>query len=305
MENQLYVCYARISKEQGAKAQHRYGRELLKQALKTVYQLEITEQEIVCAQGGKPMLTSGWPWFNISHCRGLVACAVSPCPVGLDVESSRRVTPALVRRACCQKEMQYVENGLKIPQEEGKQLFSSDGRQALLEEQNDGRRAALEEKRDGNQAVMDARSDHKQALTQEQAQRFVRLWTLKESYLKMTGTGIRSALNQVQFAIEEEKHEKVCAQPLQEHGGRCVQALAEEDCVGRCEQALIEEDCGGRCGQALVAQDRGGRCEWILPSQIWSNQSGVFGQIKLKEDYILSVCTIEKMREPILQEVFL
>lgn len=36
-----------------------------------------------------------------------------------------------------------------------------------------------------------------------QAERFFRLWTLKESYIKMTGEGMRIPLNEVEFQISE------------------------------------------------------------------------------------------------------
>lgn len=256
MENQVYVGYVQVPKEQGPKEQHHYGRELLKQVLKTVYQLEINEQEIVCDQGGKPMLKLGRPWFNISHCQGLVVCAVSPSPVGVDAESPRRVTPALVRRVCCQMEVQYV----------------------MGDEQD---------------------------VTREEAQRFLRLWTLKESYLKMTGTGIRSALDQVQFAIAPIKQEKENALPVQNQSSRSGQALAVQDESGWNGPVLAVQDESGRNEPIFPVWDGSSRCEWILPSQIWSNQAGNFWQIKLKEDYILSVCTKEETQKPILQEVFL
>lgn len=40
-------------------------------------------------------------------------------------------------------------------------------------------------------------------LGREQARRFFRLWTLKESYVKMTGEGIRMPLNQICFSMKE------------------------------------------------------------------------------------------------------
>lgn len=40
-------------------------------------------------------------------------------------------------------------------------------------------------------------------LGREQTRRFFRLWTLKESYVKMTGEGIRMPLNQICFSLKE------------------------------------------------------------------------------------------------------
>ncbi len=71
-----------------------------------------------------------------------------------------------------------------------------------------------------------------------EALRFLRLWTLKESYLKMTGEGLRAPLHQVEFEIRKEP----------------------------------------------------GAGIWILPNEIISSKEGSFWQIKLKKDYILSVC---------------
>lgn len=40
-------------------------------------------------------------------------------------------------------------------------------------------------------------------LTKEETARFLQLWTLKESYVKMTGEGIKMPLNQISFPPEE------------------------------------------------------------------------------------------------------
>lgn len=49
-------------------------------------------------------------------------------------------------------------------------------------------------------------------LGKEQAQRFFKLWTLKESYVKMTGEGIRMPLNQICFSLNETKQASIRAE---------------------------------------------------------------------------------------------
>lgn len=41
----------------------------------------------------------------------------------------------------------------------------------------------------------------KMTLNEEEQRRFIRLWTLKESYVKMTGEGLRFPLNEVEFPL--------------------------------------------------------------------------------------------------------
>ena len=50
---------------------------------------------VFIGKNGKPMANGCY--FNISHSHGLVACAVSDVPVGIDVEKIRPVSPWLLR----------------------------------------------------------------------------------------------------------------------------------------------------------------------------------------------------------------
>lgn len=138
--------------------QHVIGRNLLRKALFREYGIEISgelEHRIEKRTNGKPVLKGLPIHFNISHCKGLVACALAPCPVGVDVEGTRNVSEALVKRVCAQEEQEYI-----------------------------------------------ARGDLKE--------RFLELWTLKESYLKMTGEGIVTNLSGVVFRLENREEGIVC-----------------------------------------------------------------------------------------------
>lgn len=136
-------------------AQHIVGVELLKQALTCEcgpYILEDLELKIEKASGGKPYLR-GFPiHYNISHCRGMVVCALAPCPVGVDVECPRPISDNLIRKVCTTREQTYVQEGSR-------------------------------------------------------QERFLKLWTLKESYLKMTGEGIGRDLRSVEFQFSDESVE--------------------------------------------------------------------------------------------------
>ncbi len=57
---------------------------------------------------GKPFLKEG-PHFNLSHTKGLVVCAISQQPVGVDVElRDRRVRPGLLQRYFTPEEQAYA-----------------------------------------------------------------------------------------------------------------------------------------------------------------------------------------------------
>ena len=113
---------------------------LLKKALREEYGL--TENPLFeYGPHGKPFII-GHPeiHFSLSHCREVVACAVSDRPVGIDVESVRRYKEDVVRYAMNEQEQQQIA---------------------------DAERPDVA---------------------------FIRLWTMKEARLKLTGEGITNDL---------------------------------------------------------------------------------------------------------------
>mgnify|MGYP003312990571 CR=1 FL=1 len=98
---------------------------------------------------GKPFFQN-YPeiFFNISHCRRGIACAVMDKPVGIDIE-----------------EIQYDEDLAKV-------IFNSEELEAV--------RSA-----------------------DEPAVKFTELWTRKESFLKLTGEGLRDDMQDVLSGIDE------------------------------------------------------------------------------------------------------
>lgn len=113
---------------------------LLKQALKTEYSID--ENPIFdFHNGGKPFIVGHSDiHFNMSHCQRAAACVVSDNPIGIDIESPRRVSKALAQHVLSDDELRQMRDA-NAPERE-----------------------------------------------------FLRLWTMKESLLKLTGTGIRTDL---------------------------------------------------------------------------------------------------------------
>ena len=56
---------------------------------------------------GKPYLPAG-PYLSVSHTRGAAACAVGTSPVGVDIETMRRITEHLIHRVCSDAEAAWV-----------------------------------------------------------------------------------------------------------------------------------------------------------------------------------------------------
>lgn len=128
---------------------------LLKRALREEY--GITENPIFeYGEHGKPSIV-GQPeiFFNLSHCREAVACAVSDRPIGIDVESVRQFKESLVR---------YTMNEREVAQ------------------------------------IMEA---------ERPDVAFIRLWTMKEARLKLTGEGISNDLKTVLDETDKKQYTTV------------------------------------------------------------------------------------------------
>ena len=128
---------------------------LLKRALREEY--GITENPIFeYGEHGKPFIV-GHPeiFFNLSHCREAVACAVSNRPIGIDVESVRQFKESLVR---------YTMNEREVAQ------------------------------------IMEA---------ERPDVAFIRLWTMKEARLKLTGEGISHDLKTVLDETDKKQYTTV------------------------------------------------------------------------------------------------
>lgn len=91
--------------------ERRAGRALLGLALGEwgVRLPEGLEQALRYGPRGKPYLEGNPVYFNISHSRGLAACAVESCPVGLDLEALRQFRPGLAERAFTPKERRLAQ----------------------------------------------------------------------------------------------------------------------------------------------------------------------------------------------------
>ena len=129
---------------------HRCGIALLKKAFSNLGK-EISENDILMSEKGKPYIDGSKIFFNISHCDGLAVCVLSDKPVGVDCESVRKASTAVMKKCFGSIEPDYVYNS-----------------------------------EDKNIA-------------------FTRIWTLKESYVKMTGDGVSSTLTDKCFDIDESR----------------------------------------------------------------------------------------------------
>ena len=104
-------------REQALKFKHEQGQRLcvlayrlLKQGLQKEY--GITDNPIFeYNEHGKPSII-GHPeiYFNLSHCKEAVACAISDHPIGIDVESPREFKDSLVRYTMNEEEIHEIES---------------------------------------------------------------------------------------------------------------------------------------------------------------------------------------------------
>lgn len=128
--------------------EHILGRRLLEYGLKEEYG---RSYEVEKKEGGKPYLRdASHIYFNITHTKGIVFCAVSDRVIGVDAEYMRQPKKSLVERICSEEERDYIYGCREM-----------------------------------------------------EVERFTRIWTLKESYVKAIGSGLAFPLGDVWFRIDE------------------------------------------------------------------------------------------------------
>ena len=136
------------------KGQRRLADEILNHDLTNRYGIELNREKIRLGVWGKPYIEGMEGYhYNISNTDGMVVCAVSQNPVGVDAERIKRLRPAVLKKCCTSQEQEYISGAGKEKEEE----------------------------------------------------RFFQLWTLKESYIKMTGEGMRFPMAEAEFWLEEQE----------------------------------------------------------------------------------------------------
>ena len=113
--------------EKKRKVEHELGLSLLQQGLKELYDLllniEELQAEIKTGEHGKPSFKNHRDiHFNISHTDGLVVCAFSDEPVGIDVETIHEFKDSLPRRVLTKTEQEFLF-GYKDQMEKYRELF--------------------------------------------------------------------------------------------------------------------------------------------------------------------------------------
>jgi len=95
------------------KQEHETGLQLLCYGLEEIYgislNMEEIQAEIELGEHGKPYLKR-WKGihFNISHCDGLVVCAFSDVPIGVDIEQTHDFKESLPKRVLTEREQNFL-----------------------------------------------------------------------------------------------------------------------------------------------------------------------------------------------------
>ncbi len=152
---------------------------MLKQGFAEFFDMEFSEELIKRNGYGKPYYHGAGEQiqFNLSHCRNALAVAVSHRRVGVDVEGMRSVNYRTAIKCCSREEYSYVLGWDADLAPIALQMYDAKKESGLYLPKNH--------------------------MSEEAVKRFLQLWTLKESYVKMTGEGLRKKINEVNFALTD------------------------------------------------------------------------------------------------------
>ncbi|MGI6255934.1 MAG: 4'-phosphopantetheinyl transferase family protein [Acutalibacter sp.] len=102
-----YACEG-LSRREELSHQRSLAQQLLRRALWEERGLRLSDLRQERTPEGKPYFPDCSIHFNLSHCHGMVCCALSAFPVGVDGEGPRPFREALARRACTQEELSWL-----------------------------------------------------------------------------------------------------------------------------------------------------------------------------------------------------
>lgn len=102
------------------RTEHQLGLLLLSGGLKERFGLFISPEELpeklTKNDYGKPFLKDApHIHFNISHCDGLVACAIAPEPIGIDIEKIHPFRDSILRKVLTPDEKAFLDTFREMP----------------------------------------------------------------------------------------------------------------------------------------------------------------------------------------------
>lgn len=117
------IGYQKIDcKEHSHHIEHDAAYELLDDMLMKFYGIALDQQVIEKGAHGKPYFKDSFVEFNVSHCRGMVACVISDAAVvGIDVENVRGIRANVIERIFAKEEKQSI--ALADSQDKKEELF--------------------------------------------------------------------------------------------------------------------------------------------------------------------------------------
>ncbi len=89
---------------------HDKGIDLLRQGLKREYNIDLSDEEIIKGEKGKPFLKKRDISFNISHSKELAVCGINNSNIGVDCEVIRKLSPGVIKRCFSDNEAEYINS---------------------------------------------------------------------------------------------------------------------------------------------------------------------------------------------------
>lgn len=191
---------------------------ILNHGFKNRFGIGFDREKVTKGRNGKPNWAGeGEIGFNVSNTNGLVVCGVSgtlgqegmlagragsgrgSLGIGVDAEKPRKVRMPVLQKCCSPEEICYILGRRAVPVDGIKDGKGGDG-PGFWQEGT----FSIE----GNWGMAE--------LGEDVQQRFSQIWTLKESYIKMTGEGLAFPLKEVNFKVEKKINggfDIMCNQP--------------------------------------------------------------------------------------------